>query len=129
MTGFFCSPDPQMTDKDQQKLWDKGDEIMFKVFPELPAHIESKEYYSTHDVSVLTRDQVLPYQGGECIGLGQIVGQCGRHKPSPKAPVQGLFYVGCDAGGRGIGIHQATDSGINVANMVLQYHRVRQAAR
>jgi len=129
MTGFFCPPDPQMMDKDKKKWWDRGDEIMFKVFPELPAHMESKEYYSTHDVSALTRDQVLPYQGGECIGLGQIVGQCGRHKPSPRAPVQGLFYVGCDAGGRGIGIHQATDSGINVANMVLQYHRVRQAAR
>jgi phytoene dehydrogenase-like protein len=129
LTGFLCPPDPQMTDKEKKKWWDRGDEIMFKVFPELPAHIESKEYYSTRNVSTLTRDQVLPYQGGECIGLAQIVGQCGRHKPSPKAPVQGLFYVGCDAGGRGVGTQQATDSGINVANMVFQYHQVRQAAR
>ena len=56
-----------------------------------------------------------------------MVGQAGRHKPSAKAPLQGLFYVGCDAGGYGIGIHQAVDSGINVANMVLRYHLMHQA--
>lgn len=129
LTGFFCPADPQMTAKEKRRWWEKGDEIMFRVFPELPAHIEAKEYYSPREVSAVARDQVLPYQGGECIGLAQIVGQCGRHKPSPKAPLPGLFYVGCDAGGRGIGIHQATESGINVANMVYQYYRVRQAAR
>jgi len=100
---------------------------MFKAFPELKAAIESKEYYSPHDVSSLTRDQVLPGIGGECIGLGQVVGQAGSHKPSVKAPIQGLFYVGCDAGGIGVGTQQATDSGMKVASAVLQYHRMRQA--
>jgi len=129
MTGQWCPCDPQMTEKEKQVWWDKSDEIMFKVFPDMPAHIDSKEGYSTHDVSALTRDQVLPHIGGECIGLGQVVGQCGRHKPSTKAPVRGLFYVGCDAGGTGIGVQQAMDSGINVAQTVLQYHRLRQALK
>lgn len=127
ITGFWCPSDPQITDKEKKTWWAKGDEMMFNAFPDLPTHIESTEYYSTHDVSVLTRDQVLPGQGGECIGLGQVVGQCGRHKPSVKAPLQGLFYVGCDAGGRGIGTQHAVDSGINVANTVLRYHRLHQA--
>ncbi|MBM4462005.1 MAG: NAD(P)/FAD-dependent oxidoreductase [Chloroflexi bacterium] len=126
LTGTWCPADPQMTRKENQAWWDKVDEMMFKAFPDLKDHIESKEGYSSHDVSALTRDQVLPGQGGECIGLGQIVGQCGRHKPSIKAPVRGLFYVGCDAGGRGIGIQQAIDSGINVAQTVLRYHGLRQ---
>jgi len=127
LTGTWCPADPQMIDKEKQAWWDKVDEMMFKVFPDLPAAIESKEGYSTHDVSALTRDQVLPGIGGECIGLGQIVGQSGCHKPSVKAPVRGLFYVGCDAGGTGIGVQQAIDSGMKVAQTVLQYHRMRQA--
>lgn len=127
LTGFFGPEDPKLTEKDL-KLWlDKGDEIMFKAFPELQAAIESKEYYSPHDVSVLTRDQVLPGIGGECIGLAQVVGQGGAKKPSIKAPIQGLFYVGCDAGGIGVGTQQATDSGMKVANEVLRYHRLRRA--
>jgi uncharacterized FAD-dependent dehydrogenase len=60
--------------------------------------------------------------------LGQIVGQCGKHKPSPEAPISGLFYAGADAGSAGMGTHQAADSGIKVAQMVLQHHRTRQAA-
>lgn len=79
------------------------------------------------EVSKLTRDHVLPGQGGECIGLGQIVGQAGKDKPSPKAPITGLFYVGCDAGGYGIGIHQATDSAVKVADMVMKYHLMHAA--
>jgi phytoene dehydrogenase-like protein len=127
VTGLWCPADPQMTGKEKRVWWDKGDEIMFRAFPGLPKHIESVEYYSTREVSNLTRDQVLVGQGGETIGLGQVVGQSGRHKPSIKAPVRGLFYVGCDAGGRGIGTQQAVDSGVNVANAVQRYHLLRQA--
>jgi len=126
LTGTWCPADPQMTEQEKQVWWDKVDEMMFKVFPDMKEHIESKEGYSPHDVSALTRDQVLPGIGGECIGLGQIVGQCGRHKPSVGAPVRGLFYVGCDAGGSGIGVQQAMDSGMKVADTVLQHHRLCQ---
>lgn len=114
--------------KDPEMWWDKLDEMVAKIWPELPQHIESKQRYGTADVSAVTRDHVLPGQGGECIGLGQVVGQCGRHKPSAKAPLRGLFYVGCDAGGYGCGTHQAVDSAVTVARMVLQYHRMHHAA-
>ncbi len=127
MTGFWCPADPQMTEKEKKRWWDKGEEMLFKAIPELTKFVEFKEGYSTREVSNLTRDQVLPGQGGECIGLGQVVGQCGKYKPLPKSPVQGLFYVGCDAGGYGVGIHQAVDSGINVANMVHKYHLMHKS--
>jgi prolycopene isomerase len=127
MTGFLGPCDPKLTEKDIKPFLDKGDEMMFKAFPDLRAAIEAQEYYTPHDVSNLTRDSVLPGIGGECIGLGQVVGQSGAHKPSVRAPIQGLFYVGCDAGGIGVGTQQATDSGMKVADMVLRYHRQRQA--
>jgi prolycopene isomerase len=127
MTGFLGPCDPKLTEKDIKPFLDKGDEMMFKAFPDLRAAIEAQEYYTPHDVSNLTRDSVLPGIGGECIGLGQVVGQSGAHKPSVRAPIQGLFYVGCDAGGIGVGTQQATDSGMKVADVVLRYHRQRQA--
>jgi hypothetical protein len=38
-----------------------------------------------------------------------------------------LFYVGCDAGGYGVGTQQAVDSGINVADTVIRYHLTHRA--
>jgi phytoene dehydrogenase-like protein len=125
LAGTVCSPNPEATEI--KMLWDKVDETLFKLWPEMVPVVEAKEYAGPAEVSALTRDHVLPGQGGEAVGMGQIVGQCGRYKPSPKSPIRGLFYVGCDAGGVFMGTHQATNSGINVAGMVLQYHRMRQA--
>jgi len=127
LVSVWGPADGMSTAKDMKPWWDKCDEIMFKVFPDMAKHIERREPYSSKDVSVLTRDKVLPNQGGECIGLGQLVGQGGGQKPSVKAPIQGLFFVGCDAGGYGVGTQQATDSGINVANVVQRYHLMHTA--
>jgi phytoene dehydrogenase-like protein len=121
LTGHYGPADPELSDAEKQKWWDLGDKIMFEAFPDLEAHIERREHYSAKEISAISRDHVLPGQGGETIGLGQVVGQDGRYKPAVKAPIQGLFYVGCDAGGRGIGTQQATDSGLNVANIVQRY--------
>lgn len=127
LAAVWGPAEPKLTAKENKMWWDKTDEIMFKVFPSLPKHIERKEYYSSREISALTRDQVLPNQGGECIGLGQVIGQGGGLKPSVKAPVQGLFYVGCDAGGYGVGTQQAVDSGLNVTRAVHRYHLMHQA--
>jgi len=126
LASTLCPPGADM--KDPQIWWDKLDQTVAKIWPELPKHIEHKEHFSTADISSIARDHVLPGQGGEVIGLGQVVGQCGRYKPSAKAPLRGLFYVGCDAGGYGCGTHQGVDSAFKVAHMVLQYHQIHRAA-
>ena len=126
LVGTFCSPDPEIGIMD--RLWERLDETVEKLWPGLEECTESKVRYGNAQVSGLTRDSVVPGQGGECIGLAQIVGQCGHHKPSAKAPLRGLYYVGCDAGGYGCGTHQAADSGVNVAGMVCLEHRIRTSA-
>jgi phytoene dehydrogenase-like protein len=127
MTGSFCPPDPDL-DREEIQAWaDAGEEILFQAFPELEAAIESKELYTTRSVSKATRDSVVPGVGGETIGLGQIAGQCGASKPSIRAPIGGLFIVGCDAGGTGVGTQQAIESGMNVAEAVWRYHHLRRA--
>jgi len=127
LTGIWCSPDPNTPLKEKQRWWAKIDEMMGRIWPGFLDHVDVRETYDAHDVSALTREQALPGLGGECIGLGQVVGQCGRYKPSAQAPVRGLFYVGTDAGGYGCGTHQAVDSGVRVAKLVFRYHQLHQS--
>ena len=120
-TGISCPADPEV----DPKTWmDKVEAEVARIWPDVIEHIEEREYYGSAHISALSRDSVVPGAGGECIGLGQIVGQCGRHKPSAKAPVGGLFYVGADAGSTGFFANNlAVASGLNVAKTVLQYFK------
>ena len=127
VAGTICSPDPEA--KEIPMLWRKMDEMLARIFPAAWAAVESKDCGGPAQISSSTRDSVLPGQGGECVGLGQIVGQCGKHKPSSQAPIEGLFYVGADAGSAGMGTHQAADSGIKVARMALERHQILQKTR
>jgi prolycopene isomerase len=114
--GTFCAPDPDLAYA--EALWQRLDETAKRLWPGLAECIESQTRYGNRQVSDLTRDSVLPGQGGECIGLAQIVGQCGEQKPDATSPLGGLYYVGCDAGGYGCGTHQAADSGVKLAAIV-----------
>lgn len=117
-TATICPADPKI--KNMKARLEALDCRVAAFRPAIREHTIRREDYTTADVSRLTRDSVLPGQGGECVGLGQVVGQCGRNKPSPRAPIKGLFYVGTDAGGVGVGTHQAVDSAYKVARMVLE---------
>ena len=116
VSGTICSPNPES--EEIAALWKRMDEQMVKFFPAIWEATERREYAGPRDISNMTRDSVLPGQGGECVGLGQIVGQCGKMKPNPDAPIRGLYYAGADAGGAGMGTHQAACSGMEVARLV-----------
>ena len=120
IAGTICSPDPEAPEI--EALYGRMDAMLQKLFPEAWAALERREVDGPREVSLHTRDHVLPGQGGECVGIGQIAGQCGTQKPSPETPVGGLFLVGCDAGSAGMGTHQATDSGMRVARTVRAAH-------
>lgn len=94
--------------------------VIDELWPELKNHIVRKEPYGAKQISSMSRDVAVPGSGGEAVGIAQVVGQCGSSKPDSRTPLPGLYIVGCDAGGRGAGTHQAVDSGFNVAAMVLQ---------
>jgi phytoene dehydrogenase-like protein len=125
LVGTICTPDPDFAHG--EALLERLDATVRRVWPGIEGCIASVDRYLGAQVSSLTRDRAVPAQGGECIGLGQIVGQCGRHKPDPRTPVRGLYLVGCDAGGYGCGTHQAADSGVRVADLVTRQHMARTA--
>ncbi|MBI4516330.1 MAG: NAD(P)/FAD-dependent oxidoreductase [Deltaproteobacteria bacterium] len=112
----FCSADPNSPLAGEAIR--RAELVLDDLFPELRKHILRKEPYGAKQIASLSRDAVLPGCGGEAVGLAQVVGQVGKSKPDARTPLPGLYLVGCDAGGRGAGTHQAVDSGFNVAAMV-----------
>jgi len=84
-----------------------------RLFPEIKGYIIKKQRTHTTQTSGLTgRDT------GECIGLAQEVGQTGTKKPKPQTPIKGLYLVGSDAGGKGIGTECAADSALYLYNIL-----------
>jgi phytoene dehydrogenase-like protein len=125
LVGTWCRPDPKA--REIGALQKRVDEQFIEMFPKEAKYIEAREgYVGPAQVSKLTRDSVLPGLGGEAVGLAVSVGYCGKSKPSVKAPIRGLFYVGHDAGGAGyLGTHQAVSSGVKTAPVVLLAHQER----
>jgi prolycopene isomerase len=122
----FVSSDPESTMGVEAVR--RARQVVEELYPGLRAHTIRTEPYGARQISRMTRDATMPGTGGEAVGLAQVVGQVGRAKPDPRTPLAGLYLVGCDAGGRGSGTHQAVDSAFNVAAMVaddLSSHRRR----
>jgi prolycopene isomerase len=115
VSGTVCSSNPEATEI--EALWKCMDRQMQELFPEIWDATERKEYNGPREISNLTRDSVLPGQGGECVGLAQIVGQCGSMKPKQETSIRGLFLAGADAGAAGMGTHQAALSGMEAARL------------
>lgn len=117
LIGTLSSPDPESPMSEDALA--RVHETSLEAWPSLSEHIIRKEAYTTRSVSALTRDGAVPGAGGECIGIAQVIGQEGQHKPNPRTPLDGLYIVGCDAGGKGVATHMAVDSGFRVAELVL----------
>jgi phytoene dehydrogenase-like protein len=116
VTQVFTSADP--ADSMTEEAIRRSEVVLDELWPDLRRHVIRRETYGAMSISRVSRDSAVPGCGGEAVGLAQVVGQCGRSKPHPRTPLPGLYLVGCDAGGRGAGTHQAVDSGFNVAAMV-----------
>ena len=74
---------------------------------------------TTAIVSAVGNDAILPGQGGESYGIANTIGQAGTDRPKGDTPIKGLYIVGNDAAGFGLGTHQALDSGFKVFEMIM----------
>jgi phytoene dehydrogenase-like protein len=106
-----------LTKVDQcNKLLDLAEDVAEnKLFPEIKGAVIKKQRSIVTQVSMLTGRA-----SGECIGLAQEVGQAGTKKPRCETPVHGLYLVGSDAGGRGIGTECAAESALHLYNILKQ---------
>jgi phytoene dehydrogenase-like protein len=113
-----CSADPEI---DIEPYLEYIERKVKKIQPDLFNYIEKTETFGPSQVPSVGTDSILPGQGGESYGLSLTVGQTGDKQPKGDSPIKGLFHVGCDAGGSGLGTNQALDSALNVMQLVLNY--------
>lgn len=104
-------PAPSRLDRESQcaALLDKAMDIVLDLFPEIAGSASVVDRVLTGDISALSGRA-----GGDCIGLAQEVGQSCFLRPAPAMPINGLYLVGADAGGRGIGTEMAADSALRL---------------
>lgn len=110
-----CAPDPKLDVKPYLAYVEK---LVRKIVPALYDHVERAEVMGPATVPAVGNDAVLDGQGGESYGIAMSVGQSGKLRPSAKSPIPGLYYVGNDVEGVGLGTHMAVDSGFKVFEMV-----------
>lgn len=77
-----------------------------KYVPGLRDHIVWSEFVDRHKLCGIVGE------GGVGIGVGQYPDQVGSKRPSVKTPVDGLYIVGGEAGGTGVGIELCINSAL-----------------
>ncbi|HIH98616.1 MAG TPA: NAD(P)/FAD-dependent oxidoreductase [Thermoplasmata archaeon] len=123
LIATMSAPAHQKFDQKEANGWfDVLHDTVKKMIPNLEEHIEHVDYRSSDFIAKISgRDGIMDKVGGECIGLSQTPSQVGKNKPDPRSPIEGLFQVGADAGGVGIGVDLAVNSARNVSKIVSDY--------
>lgn len=108
-------PAPSSPEREGQcrLLLDRAGELLAEMFPEVTEGTEERLELRTADVSRLSGRPT-----GECIGLAQEAGRSLHERPDQATPVEGLYLVGADAGGRGIGTEMAADSALRLYRLL-----------
>ncbi len=100
---------PEEADRICEAVTDRIEDTMQDLFPDIESHVIWKKRTNTRYVAELSGRKT-----GEVIGLAQNRHQVGRNRPENKTPVEGLFLVGADTGGRGVGTEMAADSALTL---------------
>jgi prolycopene isomerase len=119
-----CAPDPKL---DVEPYLNYIEQRVKKIEPQIYKHIERTEIMSPATVLAVGNDSIMPGQGGEAYGIALTVGQSGKNRPKAKSPIPGLYYVGNDVEGIGLGTHMAVDSGFKVYEMLSAGRAVQSA--
>ncbi|MFV0329671.1 MAG: phytoene desaturase family protein [Dysgonomonas sp.] len=108
-----CHPDPE---QNLQPYLDYVENVMKELYPALyeDGVIEHKEVMDLESVFKLGVDKIFKGQGGESYGIANSLGQADGDMPRCKTPLNGLYIVGNDAEGFGVGCHRAVDSGFKL---------------
>ncbi|MBN1289318.1 MAG: NAD(P)/FAD-dependent oxidoreductase [Actinobacteria bacterium] len=99
--------------------WPKWEEkllgTMIDAIPEIEGHIVWRDYLNPGTYLVFGEEQ------SPAIGIAQCVGQVRDTRPSSKSPVEGLYYVGAEAGKNisGMASEMAIGSGLACADYIL----------
>lgn len=77
---------------------------------------EFKENILWVDTTTPVEFEEMLGENGATIGIAQAPGQTGAKRPKIKSPIEGLYYVGGEAGGSGVGIELCVNSALEFFN-------------
>lgn len=91
------------------------------VFPGLTKNLLWYDITTPHDIETLWGKE------GAVIGISQATEQVGVNRPPISLPIEGLYMVGGDAGGWGIGTELAAQSALDCSEIILKkLHEINQ---
>jgi len=111
MAGTAVSP--EKFEKHKEKWIQNSMKSLEMVFPDLSDNL------LWMDVTTPKAIEILGGKESAVIGIAQSVGQVGADRPSSVLPIEGLYLVGGDAGGWGIGTELAAQSALDCAEIIL----------
>lgn len=112
LAGCLAPPgleEPEQADEICQAVLDRIENTMQDLFPDIEEHVVWKIRTNTQYIA-----NVSGRNSGEVIGVAQNRHQVGKNRPASSMPVDGLYLVGADAGGRGVGTEMAANSALNL---------------
>ncbi|NVM52465.1 MAG: NAD(P)/FAD-dependent oxidoreductase [Candidatus Helarchaeota archaeon] len=107
------SPLPYSKQEDWKKWLDQCYETLVNLIPDIPKHQLWIDTVTPTDIERMVGEQ------GAVIGIAQTTDQVGEKRPPIKSPLKGLYFVGAEAGGWGIGTELAANSALECAKIVL----------
>jgi phytoene dehydrogenase-like protein len=109
---FWIGSHPKLNQRETSRWGEVLLESLTECIPEIKGHVL---WYRTD-----TPDLVEEYAGeaGNIIGIGQTVDQIHERRPSQVTPIKGLYIVGAEAGGHGIGTELAAESALELDQII-----------
>ncbi|MHA1270098.1 MAG: phytoene desaturase family protein [Candidatus Helarchaeota archaeon] len=75
-------------------------------------------------MDITVGDNIKEWSGrfeSDMVGIAQSIGQVGKNRPRPDTPIEGLYIAGADTGLIGIGTELSAQSGLDTAELILDY--------
>jgi len=101
--------DKEMASEFCKQVLGRIENTMQHLFPDIEKHVEWKLRTDTHYIAGISGRKT-----GEVIGVAQTPSQVGDKRPSHQTPIENLYLVGSDVGGRGVGMEMAADSALKL---------------
>jgi prolycopene isomerase len=101
-------------EKNSKKWINNAMETLEHMFPELSDNLMWRDITSPKDIELMGGKEAT------VVGISQTADQAGINRPSSTLPIEGLYIVGGDAGGWGIGTELAADSAIKCSEVILR---------
>ncbi len=115
LTVCAVAPTTDVALRDPPKAWEEAMlDTIRRVVPGLDDHVVFVDRFGTDFI-----ERWIGKEFGAAVSTGQTPDQVGRNRPPVHAPIRGLYFAGCNAGGRGVGTELAASSALECVDRIV----------